>query len=346
MRSIDWVQADGDVPAHIRLLDQTQLPDRTAFLDVHDVADLIDAIRCLAVRGAPALGVAGAMGVALAAQNMSDDDAFQAVISDLRRARPTAVNLARGVDAASAAHAAGGAHAALATALRIRDDDIAACIAMAGHGTTLLRQLVPDVDSLTVMTICNTGALATVEHGTALGVIERLHSEGALARALVCETRPLLQGSRLTAWELQQMAAPHDVIVDSAAASILATGDVHAVVVGADRIAANGDTANKIGTFALAIAARHAGVPFVVVAPDTTVDLDTPSGLVIEIEDRGAEEVCTFRGVRSAPQGSSARNPAFDVTPADLITAIVTDTAVIHLSKGETPADRTRVPST
>jgi methylthioribose-1-phosphate isomerase len=345
MRSIDWVQADGAVPAHIRLLDQTQLPDRTTFIEVHDPAVLIDSIRRLAVRGAPALGVAGAMGVALAAQNMSDDDA-RAVISDLRQARPTAVNLARGVDAALAAYSAGGAEAALAAALRIRDDDIAACTAMAGHGTALLRQLVPGADSLTVMTICNTGALATVEHGTALGVIERLHEEGSLARALVCETRPLLQGSRLTAWELQQMAAPFDVIVDSAAASILATGDVHAVVVGADRIAANGDTANKIGTFALAIAARHAGVPFLVVAPDTTVDLDTPSGRVIEIEDRGAEEVCTFRGVRSAPEGSSARNPAFDVTPAGLITAIVTDTAVIHLSNGETPADRMGVAST
>lgn len=344
MRAIDWVPAEAGVPAHIRLLDQTQLPDRTTFLDIHEVRDLIDAIKRLAVRGAPALGVAGAMGVALATQNMSDEDA-RAVVAELREARPTAVNLARSVDLAMAAYSAGGAAAARSAAFRVRDDDIAACRAMAVHGTRLLDEMVPGAGALTVMTICNTGALATVEHGTALGVIEKLHTDGRLARALVCETRPLLQGSRLTAWELQQMAAPYDVIVDSAAASILATGGVHAVVVGADRIVANGDTANKIGTFSLALAARHAQVPFVVVAPDTTVDLDTADGSTIHIEDRGADEVCTFRGVRSAPEGSSARNPAFDVTPAALITAIVTDTTVIHLSEGETPAGRARVAS-
>jgi methylthioribose-1-phosphate isomerase len=172
--------------------------------------------------------------------------------------------------------------------------------------------------------------LAAVEHGTALGVVEQLHVEGRLDRALVCETRPLLQGARLTAWELDRMGAPFDVLVDSAAASTLARGGVDAVVVGADRIAANGDTANKIGTFALSLAAAHAGVPFLVVAPETTVDPGTPTGSHIPIEDRGAVEVCSFHGVRTTPDGATAINPAFDVTPADLITAIVTDRRIVR----------------
>lgn len=342
MRAIDWVPETTGALGHIRLIDQTCLPDETVVLQVTEVAHLIDSIRRLAVRGAPALGVAGAMGVALATQRMSDNDAHTA-ISELRAARPTAVNLASGVDIALAAYSEGGPQAALVAALKVRDDDVAACIAMARHGVALLSELLPDLERLTMMTICNTGALAAVEHGTALGVIERLYSDGRLARALVCETRPLLQGSRLTAWELQQMGAPYDVIVDSAAASILTTGDVDAVVVGADRIAANGDTANKIGTFPLALAARYVGVPFVVVAPETTVDLATGSGAEIRVEDRGPDEVCMFRDVRSAPAGSSARNPAFDVTPAQLITAIVTESSIIHLSHGESPAHRLAV---
>jgi methylthioribose-1-phosphate isomerase len=183
---------------------------------------------------------------------------------------------------------------------------------------------------LTVLTLCNTGALAAVEHGTALGVIERLHVEGRLDHAVVCETRPLLQGARLTAWELDRMGARYELIVDSAAASLLASGGVDAVLVGADRIAANGDTANKIGTFALAVAAAHAGVPFLVVAPETTVDPCTRSGGDIEIEDRGPEEVRAFGGAPTAPLDAPVRNPAFDVTPAALITAIVTDQRVVE----------------
>jgi methylthioribose-1-phosphate isomerase len=234
------------------------------------------------------------------------------------------------VDTAWDAARRGGAAGALRAALALRDDDIAGCRAMAGLGAELLGRLVPGKPSLTVLTVCNTGTLAAVEHGTALGVVERLHTERRLARALVCETRPLLQGARLTAWELARLRAPYQLIVDAAAASILASGEVDAVLVGADRIAANGDTANKIGTFALAVAAGYAGVPFLVVAPETTVDADTPSGADIEIEDRGPEEVRAFGGVPTAPRDAPVRNPAFDVTPASLITAIVTDQRVVE----------------
>ncbi|GEL20119.1 S-methyl-5-thioribose-1-phosphate isomerase [Pseudonocardia asaccharolytica] len=335
MRTIDWVSG------HIRLIDQTALPGTVAYLDVHTVEELVDAIRRLAVRGAPALGVAGAMGVALAAANLPADRARE-VIATLRAARPTAVNLALGVDTALAAFDRGGAAAALEAALTVRDDDIAACRAMARRGTALLDQLLPHRSRLTVLTICNTGALASVEHGTALGVIEKLHADGRLHRAVACETRPLLQGARLTAWELRQMGAPYDVIVDSAAAITILRGGIDAVLVGADRIAANGDTANKIGTLGLALAAARASVPFLVVAPETTVDLETAGGEAIEIEDRGSAEVCAFHGIRTTPDDATARNPAFDVTPADLITAIVTDQRVIDLSANEIPAEGPR----
>jgi methylthioribose-1-phosphate isomerase len=330
MRAIDWVPGEGSTPGHIRLIDQTALPATFAELDISQVDQLVDAIGRLAVRGAPALGVAGAMGVALAAQSLPAERA-RAASAELRAARPTAVNLALGVDTALAAFESGGAPAALAAALRMRDDDIAASFAMAKRGVELLSKLLPDRPRLTVLTLCNTGTLAAVEHGTALGVVERLHLDGRLERALVCETRPLLQGARLTAWELARMGARYDVIVDSAAATTLAGGTVDAVLVGADRIAANGDTANKIGTFALALAARHAYVPFLVVAPETTVDAATPNGDAIQIEDRGSEEVCTFRGVRTTPEDATALNPAFDITPAELITAIVTDQRVMSL---------------
>lgn len=333
MRTIDWVPS-GEA-GHIRLIDQTQLPGTLTELRIDQIDQLVDAIRRLAVRGAPALGVAGAMGVALAVQSLPVDQARRA-IAELRVARPTAVNLALGVDIAVAAFERGGAPAALRAALELRDDDIAGCRAMARRGADLLSQLLPDRSRLRILTICNTGALAAVEHGTALGVVEQLHTEGRLDRALVCETRPLLQGARLTAWELSRMGARYHVLVDSAAASTLARGGADAVLVGADRIAANGDTANKIGTFALSLAAAHAGVPFLVVAPESTVDLGTPTGDEIEIEDRGSHEVCAFHGVRTTPDDAAGVNPAFDVTPAELITAIVTDQRVIESPAHET----------
>ncbi|MGW0804623.1 S-methyl-5-thioribose-1-phosphate isomerase [Nonomuraea sp. NPDC002799] len=311
MRTIDWV--DGAV----ELIDQTRLPEVCVTLRVHTVDELVDAIRRLAVRGAPALGVAGALGVVLAGGD-------PALIARLRAARPTAVNLAWGVDQALA-HQDQGREAVLAAALRVRDDDIAACVAMGERGADLL-----EGDRLRIMTVCNTGGLAAVERGTALGVVQTLHERGRLAEVLALETRPLLQGARLTAWELGRMGAPHRLIVDSAGPYLLARGEVDAVLIGADRIAANGDTANKIGSYALALGAERAGVPFLVVAPESTIDQHTPSGEHIEIEDRGAEEVVSLRGVRVAPEGTPALNPAFDVTPHDLITAIVTDKRVIR----------------
>ncbi|MEO3867696.1 S-methyl-5-thioribose-1-phosphate isomerase [Nonomuraea sp. B12E4] len=311
MRTIDWV--DGAV----ELVDQTLLPDKCVMVRVHTVGALVDAIRRLAVRGAPALGVAGALGVVLA-------DGDPAAIAALRAARPTAVNLAWGVDQA-AAHLSEGREAVLAAALRVRDDDIAACRAMGERGAGLL-----EGDRLRIMTVCNTGGLAAVERGTALGVVQTLHERGRLAEVLALETRPLLQGARLTTWELVRMGAPHRLIADSAGPYLLAKGEVDAVLIGADRIAANGDTANKIGSYALALGAERAGVPFVVVAPESTIDPATPSGEHIEIEDRGAEEIISIRGTRLAPEGTRALNPAFDVTPHDLITAIVTDQRVIR----------------
>ncbi|NUW33991.1 s-methyl-5-thioribose-1-phosphate isomerase [Nonomuraea sp. SMC257] len=342
MRTIDWV--DGAV----ELIDQTRLPDECVTLRITTVDELIDAIRRLAVRGAPALGVAGALGVALSG---GDPDA----VARLRAARPTAVNLAWGVDQA-AAWLPEGREAVLETALRIRDEDIAACLAMGERGADLLTAgllmagpVTPDAlasggpgsgagggpgsdadRGLRIMTICNTGGLAAVERGTALGVAQTLHERGRLAEVLAMETRPLLQGARLTAWELARMGAPHRLVADGAGPYLLARGGVDAVLVGADRIAANGDTANKIGTYALALGAARAGVPFVVVAPETTIDVATPTGAGIEIEDRGAEEIVTLRGTRLAPEGTDAVNPAFDVTPHDLITAIVTDKRVIR----------------
>lgn len=347
VRPIDWVSDDGtaprraaddiDRPGRIRLLDQTLLPEREHYLLIEAVDELVEAIQRLAVRGAPALGVAGAMGVALLAQQMPPEHVPSAA-AVLRAARPTAVNLARGVDRALAV-LPGGPDAVLRAALALRDEEIAASQQMACRGADLLRTLCPDSGpaGLRLMTICNTGSLAAVERGTALAVIEEVWREGRLARAIACETRPLLQGARLTTWELQRLGVPFALVVDGAAASVVHRGLVDAILVGADRIAANGDTANKVGTFGLALAASYAGIPFLIVAPESTVDPGTPTGEDIEIEDRGAEEVVRVRGIPITPEGVSALNPAFDVTPAALITAIVTDRRVVRSGAGERP---------
>lgn len=326
MRTIDWI--DGAV----ELVDQTALPGELLLLRIGTVDGLVDAIRRLAVRGAPALGVAGALGAALAVRDEPDP---LAAAARLRAARPTAVNLARGVDEALAC-LDGGFEAVLGRALRIRDDDIAACLAMGRRGADLVRELTGR-DRARIMTVCNTGGLAAVEHGTALGVVRTLHERGRLARVLALETRPLLQGARLTAWELERMGAPYRLVADSAGPFLLARGHADAVLIGADRIAADGDTANKIGSYALALGARRAGVPFVVVAPESTVDPATPTGAAIEIEERCEEEVLRVHGVRPAPEGARALNPAFDVTPHDLITAVVTERRVIRPDRGERP---------
>ena len=258
-------------------------------------------------------------------------------MDSIRTARPTAVNLARMVDRV-AARAGEGIDCLLTEALAIRDEEVEASVSMGRLGSALMEDLVAESGAVTALTICNTGGLAAVERGTALGVIRTLHEQGRLALAIAVETRPLLQGSRLTAWELERMGAPYRIAVDAAGPALLSRGMADVVLTGADRIAANGDTANKIGTFSLAVAARYASVPFVVVAPESTVDMQTPSGEAIRIENRGADEVVTVRGTPIAPAGAGALNPAFDVTPAELITAIVTDRRIVRLDRGETLA--------
>jgi methylthioribose-1-phosphate isomerase len=249
-------------------------------------------------------------------------------------ARPTAVNLARMVDRV-AATAGGGPDVVLLEALAVRDEELAASESMGNDGAELVAELLGHGNPVRVLTICNTGGLASVERGTALAVVQALHELAALEEVIVLETRPLLQGARLTTWELQRMGAPNRLIVDAAGPYLLSSGVADVVLTGADRIAANGDTANKIGTFSLALAAQHAAVPFIVVAPESTVDMATATGDDIEIEYRDGGEVVSFGGVAVAPAGTEAINPAFDVTPAGLITAIVTDKRVVRLDRGE-----------
>ena len=320
MRTIDWV--DGAV----EIIDQTALPGELRVLRLETVPELVAAIRSLAVRGAPALGVAGAFGVALAARSFSADPAgLAAAVDDVQTARPTAVNLARGARRA-AGKLADGPDAVLAEACAIRDEEVAASRAMAERGADLMAELCGERPRL--LTHCNTGGLAAVVLGTALGVVREMHERGALAGVVASETRPLLQGARLTSWELARWGIEHRVAVDSAGPFLMARGEVDAVILGADRICANGDVINKIGTYAHALGARRAGLPFVVVAPESTVDVHTPDGAAVPIEDRGAAEVTPW---------AEAANPAFDVTPYDLVTAIVTDRRVIRLDRGEKP---------
>ncbi len=285
------------------VLDQRRLPLEEVELECRTAADVAEAIRELAVRGAPAIGVAAAYGYALAAANREDLDQADRV---LRTSRPTAVNLAWALDRMrddpSAEHAR-----------QIHRDEVARCKAMADHAAALLE---PGTRALTH---CNAGGLATGGYGSAVGALIAARERGLLEHVWVDETRPLLQGARLTAWELEHASVPHAVIADSAAGSLMAAGEVDCVVTGADRIAANGDTANKIGTYTLAVLARHHAVPMYVVAPSSTLDLETPDGTAIPIEERDPAEITArFR----------ARNPAFDITPAELITAIVTESGV------------------
>jgi methylthioribose-1-phosphate isomerase len=320
MRTIDWVDDA------IELIDQTALPGELRVRRITAVADLVAAIQTLSVRGAPALGVAGAFGVALAARQFAGDPvALADAVRKVEEARPTAVNLARGARRA-AALLPSGFEAVLAEAYAVRDEEIAASAAMAARGADLMAELCGARPRL--LTHCNTGGLAAVTVGTALGVVTELHRRGALGGVIASETRPLLQGARLTAWELAQAGIAFRVAVDSAGPFLMARGEVDAVILGADRICANGDVVNKVGTYSHALGAARAGIPFVVVAPESTVDLDTPSGAAVEIEDRGASEVTAY---------ADAVNPAFDITPHDLVTAIVTDRRVIRLDRGERP---------
>jgi methylthioribose-1-phosphate isomerase len=320
VRAIDW-QDDSVV-----IIEQTLLPGELRLVTLRHPPELVAAIQRLAVRGAMALGVAGAMGVALGAVRAREAgvDVAAAVTEAaelLIAARPTAANLAWGVEQARAA-VAQGPDAVVAAALAVRDADVAANHEIGRRGAEVL------AGARRVLTHCNTGALASVEHGTALGVIRDLNAVRPLDLVYVDETRPLLQGSRLTAWELQREDIPFRILVDSAAAGVIVGGGVDAVVVGADRIAANGDTANKVGTLSVALAAARAGIPFVVAAPEATISPGTATGADIPIEERDHDEVLTLAGARVAPVGAPAFNPAFDVTPAALITAIVTESRV------------------
>jgi len=293
------------------LLDQRRLPDEEVELRCTTSAEVAEAIRTLAVRGAPAIGIAAAYGYALAAERGEDLDAAYATLA---AARPTAVNLRWALEEMRA-------NPTPERARRLHADEVERCRRMAAHAASLL------APGTRALTHCNAGGLATGGYGSAVGALRSAWEQGLLAHVLVGETRPLLQGARLTAWELEALGIPHTVIADSAAAHMMATGDVDCVVVGADRIAANGDAANKIGTYGLAVAAAHHGLPLYVVAPTSTLDPTTPTGAGIPLEERSGDEV-TAR--------FAARNPAFDVTPAALIAAIVTEVGVHRAPYAET----------
>ncbi len=331
----------------IRLLDQTRLPEDVVYLDVTEVDQVVDAISRLVVRGAPALGAVGAYGVALAARQAQRDgwspEEFERATERIRAARPTAVALSLGVREAGR-HLDAGVAAVVAAADQLTIQDAQRNREIARHGADWIGGRLSERlgrGPLRVLTHCNTGSLAAAGVGTALGIIRELHARGWVDLVHVDETRPLLQGSRLTAWELSAAGIPHVVQVDGAAAGTILRGEVDLAVVGADRIAANGDVANKVGTVGVALACAYAGIPFIVAASHDTIDPDTATGADIPIEQRDPDEVLSFRGARVAPARSGAHNPAFDVTPAALVDALVTERGVTE------PADRRRpVPTT
>ncbi|MGV9246559.1 S-methyl-5-thioribose-1-phosphate isomerase [Streptomyces sp. NPDC003710] len=345
MPAIRWEEPpEGPV---LVLLDQRRLPAEEVELVCTDASALVDAIRTLAVRGAPLLGIAGAYGVALAAARGFDVEEAAAALAG---ARPTAVNLAVGVRRAQAAYraavAGGGdrgqaAEATLAAARALHQEDAEASARMARHGLALLEELLPG-GGHRVLTHCNTGALVSGGEGTAFAVALAAHRAGRLRRLWVDETRPLLQGARLTAYEAARNGMAYTLLTDNAAGSLFAAGEVDAVLIGADRIAADGSVANKVGSYPLAVLARYHHVPFIVVAPVTTVDPGTPDGASIEVEQRAGHEVTEVTaprvpvagaeaggGIPVAPLGTQAYNPAFDVTPPELVTAIVTEEGVV-----------------
>lgn len=328
--TIEW--RDGTV----RLLDQSRLPGAVEFLDCRDYREVADAIRELKVRGAPAIGVTAAMGIALGAQSVSETEyrsfsrTVRTICDQLAATRPTAVNLfwaiermKQKLDSLQSQPIPWIKQALIVEAQAILDEDIGLCRAMGRHGAELIK------DGQTVLTHCNAGALATAGYGTALGVIRAACEQGKKINVIADETRPVLQGSRLTAWELMQDKIPVTLITDNMAGSLMRQGKIHLCVVGADRIAANGDVANKIGTYSVAVLAKAHGIPFYVAAPYSTIDLKTRSGADIPIEQRNPLEVTTIHGSHPvAPDGVTVYNPAFDVTPAELITGIITERGI------------------
>ena len=331
--TIEWV---GARPGHVRLIEQTLLPERYVVIDVRTVEQMFDAIQRLAVRGAPAIGVAAAFGVLLGVQGHDERDrshvlaCVEATAAQLAQSRPTAVNLfwalERMVARARRDHAAGAAivDGLFSEARDVFDQDRAICRKIGEYGAALI------ADGATVLTHCNAGGLATADYGTALAPIYVAKDQGKRVAVFADETRPLLQGARLTAWELMQSGIDVTLITDSMAARVMFEGKIDAVFVGADRIARNGDVANKIGTYGVALHAREHKLPFYVCAPLSTFDAKIATGAEIPIEERGAHEITHGFGKRTAPEGVKVYNPAFDVTPARLVTAIITEVGVIE----------------
>lgn len=332
-RTLRWV---GDIDGHLRMIDQTLLPNEFVEIDCRTTDEVWEAIRSLRVRGAPAIGIAAAYGVCVGVQGTGDDEEalfsrLEETVSHLASSRPTAVNLFWALERQKnlAQSLRGNSspreirQALLAEADAILEEDRQMCRAIGRFGASVLD------DGQGVLTHCNAGGLATADYGTALAVFFAAQEAGKLLRVYADETRPLLQGARLTAWELQRRGIDVTLICDSMAAQVMREGRVHAVVVGADRIAANGDTANKIGTYSLAVLAAAHHIPFYVAAPSSTFDLSLPSGDEIPIEQRSPEEITEGFGRRTAPEGVKVYNPAFDVTPARLIRAIICEKGVI-----------------
>jgi methylthioribose-1-phosphate isomerase len=331
VKTIEWI--DG----RIRIIDQTQLPGKLAYLDIRDIKVLGEAIQKLRIRGAPAIGIAGAMGVALAAQVYRGSERKGLIrnvkesIKFLRMTRPTAVNLfwaldrmEKVLDSVADEPVDEIRERLLQEAMTILEEDRQVCRRMGHHGASLIPE------EATVLTHCNAGGLATADYGTALGVIYAAVEMGKRVKVYVDETRPLLQGSRLSAWELIQSGIDVTVICDSAAGFLMGQGRIDCILVGADRIAANGDVANKIGTYTLAVLAEKHDVPFYVVAPISTFDFILASGDKIPIEERSGEEVVQGFGLKTGPEGVDVYNPAFDLTPHDFVTAFVTEKGVLH----------------
>jgi methylthioribose-1-phosphate isomerase len=340
-QTVRWV---GDASTgFLRLIDQTRLPTDYVEIDCRDVSTVWEAIKLLRVRGAPAIGVAAAYGALIGARSQGDSDAMTVrhALADatarLRTSRPTAVNLFWALDRMDAVvkQASDDDGRAildrlLTEARKIDEEDRAMCRAIGQHGAALVGQ------GHGILTHCNAGGLATSDFGTALAVVFAAHEQGTVVRVFADETRPLLQGSRLTAWELKRRGIPVTLICDNMAAQVMREGKVHMVVVGADRIAANGDTANKIGTYGVALLARAHGIPFFVAAPSSTFDLSIGSGSDIPIEQRDPREVTHGFGRQTAPEGVEVYNPAFDVTPAELIAGIITEKGIVRPVNAET----------
>ena len=328
MKPIEWLGNK------IKIVDQTQLPGKLAFVELRSYTEVVAAIKGMKVRGAPAVGVAAAYGIALGAQDIKTQNKagflsqLDKIIQTFAATRPTAVNLFAAIDrmktAASAADFASIKQALIDEAKAIHADEETATERLSRIGAELIK------DGFVILTHCNAGPLATAGYGTALGVIKAAADQGKKIDVIATETRPLLQGARLTAWELMQDNIPVTLITDSMAGYFINKGKVSCVLLGADRIAANGDTANKIGSYTLAVLAKENGIPFYVAAPTSTIDLSLKSGAKIPIEERNPEEVTSIGGIPLAPKGVTAANPAFDVTPHQYITAIITEKGVVR----------------